>query len=233
MKEGPAFSGFPERARVTPIPNLFFSVLLPQIKDLAELKVVLHIMWRLSQKRGYCRFVTRGELEGDVTLLGGLGEAADLGSSLAQAIHRGVLIPVTVEGQEGKDELFFLNTEADRRAAEKVKRGVIRLEGLLPRPQAALAEERPTIFSLYEENIGTLTPLVAEELTEAEKLYPWPWIEEAFREAAALNKRSWRYIQRILERWASEGRGDGEAGRGSEPHKDKYSGGRYRHLIRG
>ena len=61
-----------------------------------------------------------------------------------------------------------------------------------------------------------LTPLVTDELREAEHAYPWPWIEAAFQEAVDLNKRSWRYISRILERWEREGRGHGEPGRDPE-----------------
>jgi DNA replication protein len=59
---------------------------------------------------------------------------------------------------------------------------------------------------LYEQNIGPLTPLLAEELMDAERTYPASWLEDAFREAVELNKRSWRYVQRILERWAAEGK---------------------------
>jgi DnaD/phage-associated family protein len=55
--------------------------------------------------------------------------------------------------------------------------------------------------------------MIADELKEAEELYPSTWIEEAFREAVSQNKRTWRYIARILERWEREGRTDGEPGR--------------------
>ena len=67
---------------------------------------------------------------------------------------------------------------------------------------------RPDIFVLYEQNIGLLTPPIADELRQAEQTYPAGWIEEAFREAVALNKRSWRYIHAILERWRTQGRGE-------------------------
>ena len=53
-----------------------------------------------------------------------------------------------------------------------------------------------------------LTPLIAEELREAEQSYPAEWIEEAFREAVRLNKRNWKYIRAILERWSTEGKVD-------------------------
>jgi DnaD/phage-associated family protein len=55
--------------------------------------------------------------------------------------------------------------------------------------------------------------MIADELREAEELYPLEWLEDAFREAVGQNKRSWRYIARILERWEREGRSNGEPGR--------------------
>ena len=91
---------------------------------------------------------------------------------------------------------------------------------------------RDNIFSLYEQNIGMITPMIAEELKEAEKLYPQQWIKQAFEEAVMLNKRSWRYVSRILERWASEGK---EGGKYRQSFKkggpDKYTKGKYGHLV--
>jgi DnaD/phage-associated family protein len=89
------------------------------------------------------------------------------------------------------------------------------------------------IFDLYEQNIGMIGPMIAEELKEAEKLYPPQWIEEAFKIAVTLNKRSWRYIARILERWASEGKDSGEYKRDiKKDDPDKYIKGRYGHLVK-
>ena len=53
-----------------------------------------------------------------------------------------------------------------------------------------------------------LPPLLAEELREAERTYPYDWIEEAFRLAIRQNKRRWSYIRAILERWQSDGKGE-------------------------
>ena len=61
---------------------------------------------------------------------------------------------------------------------------------------------------------------IVEELIEAEKTYSARWIEEAFREAVGNNKRNWRYIARILERWESEGKQNGTVGR--YPKKNSY-----------
>ena len=51
--------------------------------------------------------------------------------------------------------------------------------------------------------------MIAEELKEAESRFPQQWIEDAVRESVKGNKRNWRYIFSILERWESEGRDDG------------------------
>jgi DnaD/phage-associated family protein len=89
-----------------------------------------------------------------------------------------------------------------------------------PRNSAALSEikkwnkqrqwrvrsSRPDIYTLYEQNIGALTPILSERLREAENLYPAAWIEEAFAEAVNYNRRSWAYIIRILENWVTNGR---------------------------
>jgi DnaD/phage-associated family protein len=161
------FPGFPQRMHYTPLPNLFFSQVLPQIDDLTELKVTLHFFWTLYGKRGYQKFITYNQLLGDRTLMKGLGDG-----------------------------------------------------------------EQPNIFTLYEENIGMLTPMIAEELRDAEQLYSASWIEDAFREAVSRNKRNWKYIEAILKRWASEGREHGTPGRDSEEDPDKYIKGKYGHIVK-
>jgi DnaD/phage-associated family protein len=72
-----------------------------------------------------------------------------------------------------------------------------------------LSARRPNIYNLYEQNLGLIhSPLLAEELADAEQTYPAEWIEEAFRIAVTNNVRRWVYVRRILERWSEEGRGE-------------------------
>src|SRR4030065_1750717 len=66
------FSGFPARAEVTPIPNLFFTGVMPKIDGVAEIKIILHVFWLLSRRRGYPQFVTYNELLSDPILMGGI-----------------------------------------------------------------------------------------------------------------------------------------------------------------
>jgi len=65
--------------------------------------------------------------------------------------------------------------------------------------------KKPDIFTLYEREMGIISPMIMEELVYAEKDYPIEWIECAFKEAATHNKRSWKYAQAILKRWKIDG----------------------------
>jgi len=212
------FAGFPAGARATPVPNILFSHLLPQIEDADELRLTVYIIYALSRRRGYPRFVSARELAAEAPLVSALGgggppTAARLERALDAAVGRHSLIALNIERPTGSEVLYFLNTAASRRAAASIERGRLDLKRPLPAQSEPPAGEKANAFQLYEENIGPLTPLVAQELKEAEGLYPFEWIEEAFREAAVLNHRSWRYASRILERWATEGRNREEAGR--------------------
>jgi len=197
------FSGF---TRNTPVPNLFFGPLLREIDDLEEMKCLLRAIFLLYQRRGFPQAVGESELVSDIVAETGLSvEATRRG--LHKAVARGVLL--CVKGQEEQSQ-YLLHTQANREYLER--------HGLPPvepeeAPQAGPPQEPSSIFALYEENIGVLTPMVAEELKAAEATYPWEWIQEAFKEAVMRNRRHWRYIARILERWSTEGKGHGESTR--------------------
>lgn len=90
------------------------------------------------------------------------------------------------------------------------------------------------MFALYEQNIGLVTPIIADRLVEALDLYPEQWVRDAIGEAVGYNKRSWRYIQRILQNWAAEGRGN-EAHRGTATRdldREKHLRGKYAGVFR-
>ncbi|MFQ6059223.1 MAG: DnaD domain-containing protein [Anaerolineae bacterium] len=230
------FAGFPAgKVRFTPLPNLFFSELLPLIDNLAELKVTLHVFWRLHGKRGYPRYVSRKELLADGVLLSGLkspGRKPEdiLGEGLERAVARGTLLRLITEGRDGQEEWYFPNTDLGRRTVDRIRRGELELAAT-PVAEAPPQVERPNIFVLYEQNIGLLQPMIAEELREAEQTYPAAWIEEAFKIAVERNARNWRYIQRILERWAREGKDDGKPEGRAKKDRRRYIEGEYAEYI--
>jgi DNA replication protein len=193
------------------MPDSFFTQVVPKIQDLAELKIVLYVSYLILRKPDHPHFVTYKELKAESCRLSAeLGEEP-LRQALDSAVEHGILLHSALNINGVLEDVYSLTAPMYR--------------GWQP----------PTIniFALYEQNIGMITPIIAEELKEAEKLYPPQWIEEAFKEAVTLNKRSWRYIARILERWASEGKDSGEYKRNiKKDDPDKYIKGKYGHLVR-
>ncbi len=212
--------GFSRGTRYTSIPLPLLGPWLQDILSLAELKCTLRILGLVQQRRSQRLWVTLAELIADPILLNGLaqepGGAPDaIRTGISQAVQRGTLIRIQQGHEDPSHTLLFVNDDPGRRAAANILPEASKLH---PQelPEGEAGQARPNIFSLYEENIGTITPLLAEEMEEAERTHPWPWIQEAFREAVDHNRRNWRYIARILERWAVEGKDNGEPGRHSK-----------------
>lgn len=236
-----AFAGFPAgKQALVRVPNAFFTELLPAIDDLVELKVTLYCLWLLNHKQGDLRYTRLEELAADERFMAGLAAnqekaLAVLLDGLERAEARGVLLRIRVRQAEAgvEEDWYFLNSEHGRQTVERIRRGELhKLAEPLP-DDINLQAERPHIFLLYEQNIGLIQPMIAEELREAERIFPANWIEDAFREAVVLNKRNWRYIQRILERWAAEGKDDGSDRQRVEPDDDSYEAFKRRYVPRG
>jgi DnaD/phage-associated family protein len=191
-----------------PVPDSFFTQAVPKIQDLAELKIVLYVAYLILRKPEHPQFVTYKELKAESCRLSAkLGEET-LRQALDSAIEHGTLLHSTLNINGMLEDVYSLTV--DSRQPLTIN-----------------------IFALYEQNIGMITPMIAEELKEAEKIYPPQWIEEAFKVAVTLNKRSWKYIARILERWASEGKDSGEYKRDiKKDDPDKYIKGKYGHLVK-
>ena len=190
------------------LPDTFFTQTVPKIQDLAELKVVLYVAYLALRKPDHPHFVTYKELKAEGCRLSAELGGETLRQALDSAVEHGTLLHSTLNIDGMLEDVYSLTVDS---------------------------HQPPTvnIFAIYEQNIGMITPMIAEELKEAEKLYPSQWIEEAFKEAVTLNKRSWKYIARILERWASEGKDSGEYKRDiKKDGPDKYIKGKYGHLVK-
>ena len=264
-----SFIGFPSgKNPYVPVPEVFFTQLLPEIEDSAELKVTLHLFWLMAQKQGNPRCASDRELFSDETLRRSLKRRGDprpaeerLRQGLEQAVARGTLLRIHLklvsEGKDGAERItwYFFNTARSRKVVEELQGGEmvpVRLlndeatrrshqeqrtrdniqdirdagsmetgyttvvaqgaegrrepESVQGARNVQVQVERPNIFVLYEQNIGLLSPMIAEELKDAAEQYPTEWIEAAFREAVQQNKRKWSYIRAILRHWETEGR---------------------------
>ncbi len=230
------FAGFLTGVEFTPLPDAFFTQVLPGIQDIVELKVTMYIFYLLHHRPGYPGFVTYGELLSDSELMAGMEEDA-LCHALDLAVNRGTILHLRLDIDGKQEDVYFANMESDREIIDRLRRGELyikdREELKTGVDRQGYAAQPPNIFALYEQNIGVITPIIAEELKEAGKLYPSQWIDEAFREAVLLNKRSWKYIARILERWSREGKDSGENRQSNKKNDpDKYIKGKYGHLVK-
>jgi DNA replication protein len=207
-----AFEGFVAGGAAVTLPAQFFVEVLPGITDEAELRVTLYALYAIARRRGELRAVRGRELACEAPLaraLAGCGGIEVLSRALASAVSRGTLLVCPLD--DG-DTLYLVHNEAGRRALGRIQAGALAVPGASPvRPRASIeGAGRPA--QVYEQEIGALTPAVAEALAAAVERWPEPWIVEALRLAATRNARSWRYAEAILERWETEGRDDGTTG---------------------
>jgi DnaD/phage-associated family protein len=229
-----AFNGF-TTDKLVGLPPEFFTEVLPQITLPSELKVTLHVFYRLSRQRGPApRRVSWDELAADRALRRGMRAISKLRTpeelldeGLEAAVQRAALLHVVQPADGRVINVYLVNTAANRMWAEAASAA-----GATLVPGELLPNERPGLITLYEQNIGLVTPMLLDELREAEERYPLHWIEDAIREAVRANARSWRYIRKVLERWAAHGR-QATQDRAERPiDVEKYTNGAYGDLFR-
>jgi DNA replication protein len=228
------------------IPEGFFVDVLPQLSDLAEIQVVLSVFRLVAAAGGLDRPLAEPAIYRDRWLRKSLrieGSPSEpdrrIGIGLDLSVGRGTLLKLVAEHGRGRQIWYYVNTVANQADVAAMSRGAkppppdLWQDGTIP----SVTPERPTVFRLYEQNIGLLTPLIAEHLVDALETYPPEWIEDAISEAVSYNRRNWRYINRILENWAVAGRGErSNEGGSNETHRrghpnnldpDQYRHGRY------
>jgi DNA replication protein len=234
------FKGFTESETFTRLPDTFFHQLLNQIDDPAELKVTLYVLWRVEHMDGPFRALREEDFASKELGLSadevraGLEKAVRRGSMLMVSIHRAERSgaePQTVSAsrsRSGAETYFLLNSPRGRAVAQGIENGTLDPEDA----NANVSFERPNIFRLYEENMGPLTPLIADALKDAEETYSAEWVADTIELAVKNNKRSWKYCEAILRRWKEEGRGEKQDRRDAEKDRDKYTKGEYADYLK-
>ncbi len=184
------------------IPETFFRQILPEIEDANLLKLCLYLLWKANTIGDYGISFSIADLMLDKVFTTGLVvDDRDISSLLAELLlmaeNKKICVSYNNEGKS--DPLFFINCEAGRSALANAARGTTSAT-------ITLDQIQPNIFRMYKENIGPLTPLIADALRQAEKEYPQDWIKDALQLAVKNNVRRWRYVESILDRWQKEGR---------------------------
>ncbi len=184
-------------------------------RDLSELKVLLAVA-HLSH--GGTRAVAGDELHTPELVRAVAGpntpESGDVrvARALSRAVVNGSLLRVTVSGGETPRHKYVLPTRRGVELVDALRRddgtaaSELQLDGDEP-----VAVYRPNVFAFYEHHLGALTPLIAEQLRDAERSYPRAWVEDAILAAAEANTTNWRYIETVLSRWEHDGTSGSEA----------------------
>jgi DnaD/phage-associated family protein len=228
------FSGFSDDlSRSSQFPDIFFNDLLLQIDDLGELKTTLYAFWFIQKREGEVPFLELIDLLSNKNFMKGLSTSSSeairiLENSLTLSVERGTFL--RTEMKKDNETIIILNSPRGRAVLKAIQEN-----GWDPRDdprlELFLVPENINIFQLYEKNIGPLTPMIAEDLKEAEKTYPIDWVRDAIHIAVQKNVRRWNYVSAILKSWKEKGRHE-EDRRGREEDRGKYVQGEYGDLIK-
>jgi DNA replication protein len=203
------FDGFPSgKQDLVPLPAIFFSELVPQIDHLLELKITLYSFWALHRQEGDFRYIRFSEVCADSLFCAGLNLRDDeiapaLLDAFERATARGTLLHIVVQFSDAEDHLYFFNTDKGRTAVDALENGDWQPSN--PTRPLALVRERPNIYTLYEQNIGAITPMISEQLRDLEKEFPATIIKEAIHVAVNSNVRKLSYVLAVLKRWQTDG----------------------------
>lgn len=224
-----SFNGFQEnKKKFVALPDQFFSELLPAIEDINELKLTIYILWSAYTQGDFATAFNQQDFLMDAKFVNGLnveGAAAEsvIAACLEKAVQRGSILRINPI-EDGSQLVFFVNSPRGRQAAELLQQEWGARQ--TPVPKAGLESIQANVFQLYEENIGPLTPIIADALLEAQSSYPPEWLVEAIHLAVKNNVRRWKYIERILARWQEEGK-DGAHRRDDQEDHRRYLKGEY------
>ena len=211
------FPGFTSSETFTQVPDSLLR-LMNDIDDIAELKVTLFAIQRIEHLEGNFRALCETDFETEA-----LGLTIDeIRRGLGKAVERQTLLRAENEA----DVFYFLNSPRGRISADAFAKGQWR------DAMRAYVPNKSNVFKLYEENIGPLTPLLADMLKEAERTYPAAWFEEAFEIAVSRNVRNWKYIEAILSRWKENGKDERRDSQDSVKDAKRYTEGEFSEFFK-
>lgn len=197
------------------IPEAFLTDVLPLLTDTAEIHVMFTVLRLVDAIGDVHSPLNERQIARDASLRQSLRMAGSpnepdrrIRTGLDLAVGRGTLLRFATGDGVERQTWYMLTTLENEARAHAMARGTI------PAPMVTwtgdepprVTPERPNVFRMYEQNIGLLTPLLADQLVTAMERFPIDWIEDAIGEAVSYNRRSWRYIQRILDGWETSGR---------------------------
>ena len=196
------FAGFGQDVRFTPVPNPLLSGILESMNSLDELKVVLRAIW-ISHSKGLWQAVTKAELCSDKTVAKMLNASGkELEERVQRALDDAQSKAIFITYGTGADQAYLLNTYYNRQQLMRTNtpsQEPGNEHDVLPTIESAdLIPAERNAFTAYEENIGPLTPMIADALRDMLTRHSDYEIVKAINDAVLANARNWRYISAIL-----------------------------------
>jgi DnaD/phage-associated family protein len=179
--------------------------LLAAIDDLNELKIVSFCLWAFAQRDGEAGLRWLRYEEIIAAEQHGL-ERQPASAALARALRHGVLLVAQGHTASGVEPAYTLCTPQAQATV-----GAAGFVLTLDEHGAEILPPRPSVFKLYEENIGPLTGLIGQDLGDLTRDYGENWLREAIEVAVEREKRSLRYVKGVLRGWRKEGKRDAAA----------------------
>lgn len=202
-------------ARSVSIPLRFLREVMPILTNQDELHVSLAFFRLLAESGNEESPIAERSILDDAPLRATLklsGSAAEIDQRITHglelAVGRSTLLRFVTVNADTERAWYYANTAVTRALLDAMLREAIAPPRIVWDGDRApqIAADPPNAFRAYEQNIGPLTPIIADHISRAAVEYPAGWIEDAIAEAVFYNKRNWRYISRILENWLQDGR---------------------------
>ena len=192
-----------------PVPAQLFTEILPRLHNESQLRATLYTWYAIMSKGSGQRYVYLSQLLTDPVLLSWfthLGGKNGIQRGLDQSCREGIFLQLQI-GED--DKILAPNDESGARLITDMKSESVAHHNQSRDSSPETNYERTVVSNVvekYENEIGMLTPVIADMIAIAEQMYPTTWILEALDIAAQSNARSWKYVTAILARWKNEGK---------------------------
>jgi DnaD/phage-associated family protein len=210
-----SFKGFSSKGSPVQIPKNFFTEIIPDIDNAHTLKILLHAFHLANQVESQITYFEPDKLC-DAYFS---ADKQGFWKGLELAVEMNWLLTADINKAGNQTRICMLNTPRNKAAIEAIRKGELALPDQIIDPNTS---QRPDIFRLYEENIGPLTPIIADSLKDLEENYPIDWITKAIQVAVKNSARSLRYIEVVLQNWQEEGKYDRTDRRRRKKTKEEF-----------
>ena len=199
--------------KMIPVPAQLFTEILPRLHNESQLRATLYTWYAIASRGSGQRYAYLSQLLTDPVLLSWfthLGGKNGILHGLDLSCREGIFLQLQIDED---DKILAPNDESGARLISNLKADM-KSELVAHRNQSRGSNPRTdyekaavsTVIEKYENEIGILTPVIADMIAIAEQAYPTTWILEALDIAAQSNARSWKYVTAILARWKNEGK---------------------------